>query len=63
MVTWPFGLYGHGMHDFVMRELEIGHRAATYEDSEACGWSALMDLSYEQYIREQSGQAVRVPPE
>ena len=50
MGSYPLGLYGSGMHDFVMRELEIGRRAATYEDLEACGWSALMDLSYEQYI-------------
>lgn len=31
---WPFGLYGHGMHDFVLRELEIGTRAALAEDAE-----------------------------
>jgi hypothetical protein len=45
------------MHDRVMRELEIGKRAASVEDSEACGWSALMDLSYEQYVRAEKQRA------
>lgn len=52
-MTWPFGLHHSGMHDFVLRELEIGKRAAIVEDSEAAGWSALMDLSYEQCMREE----------
>lgn len=47
-------LYGNGMHDFLLRELEIGRRAAMVEDSERCGWSALDDLSYEEYVRGQS---------
>lgn len=47
------GLYGNGMHDFVMSELEVGRRVAMAQDSEDCGWSALMDLSYELYCREQ----------
>lgn len=38
------------MHDFVMRELEIGYRATMFEDSEMCGWSALNDLQYEEYV-------------
>ena len=45
------GLYGKGMHDFILRELEIGYRAAVVEDSERCGWSALDDLSFELYMR------------
>lgn len=45
------GLYGPGMHDFVIREMEVGTRAAICEDSETCGYSALFDLSYEEYIR------------
>jgi hypothetical protein len=44
-------LYGHGMHEFVLRELEIGTRAARYEDSERCGWSALDDLHYAEWVR------------
>lgn len=43
-------LYGQGMHDFVLREAEIGTRAAMFEDSEYCGWSALDDLSYEEWV-------------
>lgn len=46
------GIYGNGMHDFVMHELEVGPRVARAQDSETCGWSALMDLSYEAYLRE-----------
>jgi hypothetical protein len=44
---WPWGLYGAGMHYFIIRELEIGSRAALCEDSEYCGFSALdeMDMS------------------
>ncbi len=41
------GIYGHGMHDFILREVEIGTRAAMFEDSERCGWTALDDLDYE----------------
>lgn len=53
MDYWPGGLYSNGMHDFVLRELEIGRRAAACEDSEACGWSALMDLDYAEYCTAQ----------
>ena len=49
MDYWPGGLYSNGMHDFVLRELEIGRRAAAYEESEAVGWGALMDLDYAEY--------------
>lgn len=45
------GLYGHGMHDFILRECEIGLRAAMCEDSEACGFDAIFDLLYEEYCR------------
>lgn len=42
------GVYGHGMHDYIIDELEIGARAAMFLDSENnCGWSALWDLMYE----------------
>lgn len=40
------------MHDFILRELEIGFRAAAVEDSERCGWSALDDLIFAQYVAE-----------
>jgi hypothetical protein len=45
-------IYGSGMHDFILRELEIGTRAAMAEDDEACGFGALFDLSFEMYLRE-----------
>jgi hypothetical protein len=42
------------MHDFVMRECEVGTRVAMFEDSESCGWSALDDLEYSSWaLREQ----------
>jgi hypothetical protein len=40
------GLYGSGMHDFVLREYEIGRRAAAAEDAEQCGYGALADLDF-----------------
>lgn len=46
------GLYGPGMHDFILMEMELGTRVAMAQDSEDCGWSALMDLSYMEYCRE-----------
>jgi hypothetical protein len=39
------------MHDFILRECEVGFRVAAAEDSEACGWGPLMDLDYELYCR------------
>lgn len=51
MQPYPFGLYGNGMHDFVMRELEVGWRVAAAEDDEACGFGPLFDLSYEEYLK------------
>lgn len=45
------GLYSSGMHDFILREAEIGTRATMAEDDEACGWSALLDLQYMEYTR------------
>lgn len=40
-------LHGPAMHDHVVRALEIGERAAAWEDSEACGWGALWDARRE----------------
>lgn len=34
-MTWPGGLYGAGMHDFVLREAEVGTRVAMAEDEDA----------------------------
>jgi hypothetical protein len=45
------GLYGHGMHDFILDEAELGTRVAMALDNEACGFGALFDLSYEEYVR------------
>lgn len=33
-MNWPFGLYGAGMHDWLMDELELGTRVAHFLDSE-----------------------------
>lgn len=48
---YPHGLYGAGMHDYVIREIELGSRAAMCEDAEACGDNALFDISYLEYLR------------
>lgn len=55
-MTAPFGLYGPGMHEFVLIEMELGTRAAIFQDNEDCGWSALDDLSYDEYMREHGEQ-------
>lgn len=55
-MRFVLGLYSHGMHDFVLRELEIGNRAAMYEDSELNGWSALNDLDYIAYVKQEQEQ-------
>lgn len=33
-MDWPFGLYGAGMHDWLMDELELGTRVAHFMDTE-----------------------------
>lgn len=46
------GLYGKGMHDFVLRECEVGYRVAAAEDDEACGFGPLLDYSFNLYCQE-----------
>lgn len=43
-------LYGAGMHEFVLRELEVGTLVALAEDDEACGFGPLWDLRFEQQM-------------
>lgn len=57
------GLHHNGMHFFILREMELGFRVAAAQDSEDCGWSALWDLSYEQYCREQEAKGLGEPEE
>jgi hypothetical protein len=45
------GLYGHGMHDFIVRECEVGTRVALAEDDEACGFGPLFDLQVSRWER------------
>jgi hypothetical protein len=47
--TW-IGLYGNGMHDFILRECEVGFRVAAVEDDEACGFGPVFDLQYQEYV-------------
>jgi hypothetical protein len=50
---WPFGLYGNGMHDYVMAEIELGERVAVAFDSKySLGDDALADLMYEESRRD-----------
>ena len=44
-------VYGPGMHDIVMRELEVGLRVALAEDDEACGFGPLFDASADAYFQ------------
>lgn len=46
----PLCLYGHGMHDHVLRSCEVGDRAALAEDDERCGFGPLFDASYAEYM-------------
>lgn len=47
------GIYGKGMHGFILRELEIGYRAAVVEDQDYVDAypSAILDLQYAEYMR------------
>lgn len=50
MQPWPPGLRGSGMHDWVVRELEVGRRVADAEDDEACGMGPLLDAHFVEYM-------------
>jgi len=43
-------LYGASAHNFVVREFEIGHRAALAEDEEHAGFGPLLDLAYHLFM-------------
>lgn len=45
------GLYGSGMHGFILDEMELGTRVASCLDQEACGFGVLFDLSYEEWVK------------
>lgn len=45
-----YGLYSTGIHEYVLREIEIGPRAARCEEDEACGYGPLFDQLYESYV-------------
>ncbi len=56
---WPGGLYGSGMHDWILMEAEMGTRVAHAQDSEDVGWSALLDLSYAEWCRADEARQAR----
>ena len=45
--SWPGGLYSSGMHDFVLRDAEVGTRVALAEDEDAC-----MGADFRLYVAE-----------
>lgn len=45
------GLHHNGMHDFILDEMELGTRVAHALDDEACGFGALFNLQYEEWVR------------
>lgn len=51
------GVYGSGMHDFIVRECEVGTRVATAEDDELCGFGPLFALHYEMWLKTQPCKA------
>ena len=50
-------LYSNGMHDFVLREFEVGYRVAMSEEGERCGWSPFLNWLYE--LDQVQGQDLR----
>lgn len=50
------GLYGKGMHGFVLDEMELGFRVACWLDQEAAlgGMEWLLDIQYAEYIRSEA---------
>lgn len=47
-----FALHHSGMHVWILDEMALGKRVAHYLDSENnTQWTALHDLSYEQYCK------------
>lgn len=49
------GLYGNGMHNWLIDELELGERVAHALDAEACGFGPLFDLQYRIYLEGEQG--------
>ncbi len=44
------GIYGPAMHVFIIDELELGTKAATAIDDEACGLGPLFDVIFDQHM-------------
>lgn len=58
-MNWPFGLYGAGMHDWLMDELELGARVAHGLDAENNVWPSrldFLDLEIESWHRMMNGE-------
>lgn len=43
-------VYGKGMHDFILDEMELGTKVAAALDDEACGFGPLFDLDVGNYF-------------
>jgi hypothetical protein len=59
----PTGLYGSGMHDFVLGEAELGTRVATFLDTEAeePNWF-VNDAHYAEYCKREAEEWEREHP-
>jgi len=56
-------MYGSGMHFWILDEMALGKRVAHYLDSENnAGWTALHDLSYEQYCKREREESAHGCP-
>lgn len=50
---YPFGLYGTGMHFWILDEMELGKRVAHALDNENnAKMGVWVDISYMEYLRE-----------
>lgn len=59
-MAMALGLYGSGMHDFILDELELGTRVAMGLDSENnAKMGVWVDLSYIEYVRNNPEPDVR----
>ena len=50
LILYPFAVYGRGVHDAIMRELEVGRRVTVGEEDEALGFGPLFDRAVEEDI-------------
>lgn len=61
-MTHHIPIYGTGMHDHVPDSLELGERVAASLNAEACGFGALFDRMYDQYMADEKADGRLIGP-